>query len=176
MLLDDASYRKEYPPIEKVGQKVIVEVSTFILKMSKFDDLAMSYNVKFVVQLKWLDPNVRYANLKENYLENLVSEEKKRSIWIPPLTFNNTKGNKRISVDEPSSQVFVEKKGHYKVAPLSDILETLYYSGSENYVVLNTEYELNFNCYFDLHCFPFDTQVCGMEVRYYLFSGHTQDL
>ena len=110
MLLDAATYRKQYPPIKKVGQKVTVEVSTLILKMSEFDDLAMSYNLKFVLQLKWHDPNVRYANLKENYMENLVSKEKKRSIWIPPITFNNTEENVKISVDEPSARIFVEKK------------------------------------------------------------------
>ena len=164
MLLDSHTYRKQFPPIADMDHHVEVAVSAYIMKISNFNDLAMTYTIKFVLRLNWFDHHLTYANLKDNLHDNMVGYEKKHSIWIPPITLNNSEGNVWISVDEPSSKVYIEKKGKPVIGPTSDIHETYYYSGQENKVVFIAEYEHTFHCSFDLQCFPFDTQVCGMEV------------
>ena len=169
MLLDRHIYRKQYPPIEDMDHHVIVDISALILKMGNFQDLTMSYTVKFVLIMKWHDNHLMYANLKQNFRENLIDDEKKNSIWIPPLTFNNSDGNVMVSVDEPSAKVFVEKTGKPTVASTSVIDETLYYSGHDNNVVFIAEYENAFHCNFELTCYPFDTQICAVEVSGYFW-------
>ena len=165
MLLDEHFYRKQLPPIEDMNHHVHVDVSCRILNMGNFNDLAMSYVVKFILILKWHDHRLTYTNLKQDYHENLVNDEKKHAIWIPPLTLNNTDGNVMVSIDDPHSNVYVERSGQPTIGPPSIMDETLFYSGHDSKVVFISEYELNFHCSFDLVCYPFDTQICGMEVR-----------
>ena len=87
-----------------------------------------------------------------------------KAIELGAEDINNSDGNIWVSVDESSSKIYVERKGTHTVGPLSEIRETHYYTGDENNLVFEAEYENKFHCSYDLHCFPFDTQVCGMEV------------
>jgi hypothetical protein len=163
LVLDEHVYRKQFPPIADAHQHVDITFSALIINIGNFDDLSMTYTVKFVMILKWFDHHLTFANLKPNYHDNLIGD-KKHSIWIPPLCMNNSDGNIWVSVDEPSAKVYVERKGKHVVGPLSELQETHYYSGHENNLVFEAEYDNKFHCSYDLHCFPFDTQVCGMEV------------
>ena len=164
MLLDEHLYRKQFAPIANAHHHVEVKVAALITSIGNFDDLTMSYSIKFVLILKWFDHHLTFANLKPNYHDNMVGYEKKHAIWIPPVCMNNSEGNVWVSVDEPSSKVYIERQGTHTVGPLSEIHETHYYSGDENNLIFEAEYENNFHCNYNLHCFPFDTQVCGMEV------------
>jgi len=164
--LDEHVYRKQFPPIADAHHHIEVTVSALIVNIGNFDDLSMTYTVKFVMILKWFDHHLIFANLKPNYHDNLIGD-KKHSIWIPPLCMNNSDGNVWVSVDEPSAKIYVERKGKHVVGPLSELQETHYYSGHENNLIFEAEYDNKFHCTYDLHCFPFDTQVCGMEVRFF---------
>ena len=164
MLLDEHVYQKQFAPIADAHHHVEVKIAAIITSIGNFDDLTMSYSIKFVMILKWFDHHLTFANLKPNYHDNLVGYEKKHSIWIPPVCMNNSEGNVWVSVDEPSSKVYIERQGKHTVGPLSEIHETHYYSGDENNLIFEAEYENNFHCNYDLQCFPFDTQVCRMEV------------
>ena len=164
MLLDEHVYRKQFAPIADAHHHVEVKIAALITSIGNFDDLTMSYSIKFVLILKWFDHHLRFANLKPNYHDNLVGYDKKHAIWIPPVCMNNSEGNVWVSVDEPSSKLYIERQGKHTVGPLSEIHETHYYSGDENNLIFEAEYENSFHCNFNLQCFPFDTQVCGMEV------------
>ena len=166
MLLDEHVYRKQFAPIADAHGHVDVSVAAMISNIGNFDDLTMSYSVKFVLILKWFDHHLTFANLKPNYHDNIISDANKHSIWIPPLCMNNSDGNVWVSVDEPSSKVYIEKMEDHVVGPIEDIHETHYFAGAENNLIYEAEYENKFHCSYDLHCFPFDTQVCGMEVSF----------
>ena len=164
LMLDTHTYRKQYPPIADMDHHVDVKVGAYIINIGNFDDLAMTYSVKFVLKLKWYDHHLTYAYLKDDYHENMLGYEMKHAIWLPPLSLNNTEGNIWVSVDEPSSKVYILKEAKPVVAPATKLDEVHYYSGHENELYFTDEYEPKFSCSFDLACFPFDTQVCGMEV------------
>ena len=164
MLLDERVYRKQFVPMADAHHHVEVKISAIITSIGNFDVFTMSYAIKFIMILKWFDHHLTFVNLKPNYHDNLVGYEKKHLIWIPPVCMNNSEGNVWVSVDEPSSKVYIERQGKHTVGPLSEIHETHYYSGDENNLIFEAEYENNFHCNYDLQCFPFDTQVCRMEV------------
>ena len=165
LLLDEHVYRKQFAPIADAHHHVEVKVATLIVNIGNFDDLTMTYTIKFKLILKWYDHHLTFANLKDNFHDNLVGYEKKHSIWIPPICMNNSDGNVWVSVDEPSSKVYVEKQGIHEEGPISELHETHYYAGDDNNLIFEAMYENKFHCSYDLHCFPFDTQVCGMEVN-----------
>ena len=71
---------------------------------------------------------------------------------------------------EPRANILVEKLGEPRVAPPTVLDETLFYKGSENLMVYRTEYNLQFNCIYELGYYPFDIQTCTMEVSILLYS------
>ena len=59
--------------------------------------------------------------------------------------------------------------------PLADntqnAVEALIYEGADSRIIMTREYFVKFNCDFDLLMYPFDTQVCDMQlqVKFVLF-------
>ncbi len=52
----------------------------------------------------------------------------------------------------------------------------LKYSGEENMIHLSREYYVNFPCEFDLVYYPFDAQVCAMDIEVQNRNDHYLDL
>ncbi len=48
---------------------------------------------------------------------------------------------------------------------LSQLDESLIYEGEDNAVVLTGLYDLDLNCQFLMHAFPFDTQTCEIQIH-----------
>ena len=53
--------------------------------------------------------------------------------------------------------------------PLADstqnAVEALIYEGVDSRIIMTREYFVKFNCDFDLLMYPFDTQVCNMQLQ-----------
>jgi len=71
---------------------------------------------------------------------------------------------------DPMANIFIEKQGTPQVAPPTVLDETVFYKGSENFVVYRTEYNLLLNCIYDLSLYPFDTQTCTIEVNHHMVN------
>ena len=46
-----------------------------------------------------------------------------------------------------------------------ELHETAHYSGADNPIIYTREFDLEFKCFFDLIYFPFDTQICNIELK-----------
>ena len=93
--------------------------------------------------------------------QNLVPGNEASNLWVPELIFSNTDENMLITNDE-KAVLQIERKG--AKIPEGDVLsinQVLQYKGSENPLVFTRDFVQDFNCYFDLGAFPFDTQVCS---------------
>ena len=124
----------------------------------------MSFTVKFSLRLEWKDERLIFYNLNENPQSNIIDEQNKDKIWIPPLIFNNTFNNLRIK-NEESANIFVKKEGNHRDAPLSRVDEDYYYTGSENVLMFHNDYSLELHCNLDLQNYPFDTQTCAIQAN-----------
>ena len=51
--IDETLYHKEFPPLKKGGIKADVNVSMDILSISSFDELGMTFEITFHLQLLW---------------------------------------------------------------------------------------------------------------------------
>ena len=160
--VDPNNYNKEYPPISK-NSGVDVKVHVAIDKLQNIREIDMTFKAKFTLTMEWFDSRLRYKNLLDTELTNLVREEHKSQLWIPPLVFNNTDENIMVT-DQTTAVLFINKRGGHTAAPLTSINEDLYYEGSENVLVLKIDYDLTFRCNFHLGDYPFDTQICKIEV------------
>jgi len=104
--------------------------------------------------------------------KNLIGSPEKETLWIPPLIFNNSETNTMLTMHreqgDPIANILIERQGTPQVAPPTVLDETLFYKGSENFVVYRTEYNLLLNCIYDFSLYPFDTQTCTIEVKHYM--------
>ena len=157
-------YNKDYPP-RKEGHPLDVKVTVIIVAISEVQELHMIFTSKLTVVLEWKDERVTFSNLKPEDLTNLIGHEKATDLWIPPLIFNNTKKNVKV-VHSETANLFVNQRGPAKVESLSSVNENFLYQGSENILVYRIDYEMTYNCVFDLTAYPFDTQTCTIQVSW----------
>ena len=165
--IDARTYRKEYPPMEKDGQesrrKIPVNVSMSISAISNILDIKESFQAKFTIILQWYDNRLAFYFLRNSTTSNLIGGEEKNLVWIPPLIFNSTDSNEMI-VNNPSSNMFVRKRGAGEFFDLSNVNEGTIYKGSENPLLFTSKYVSTHHCVFELHYYPFDTQICEIQV------------
>ncbi len=57
-------YRGEYPPIEPGQNWTTVFVDIDIFSIGSFEEIAMTYDVKFTIKLEWFDGRLTFTNLK----------------------------------------------------------------------------------------------------------------
>jgi len=62
------------------------------------------------------------------------------------------------------SALIVQRRGKPTPNPVTEIPENEIFAGAENPFLYNRTYELEFNCEFELHKFPFDFQNCHIDV------------
>ena len=171
--LDKFSYRKEQPPSmsSTCTDEVNVTLSFEIFKISKFLEVGNSFNMKFLIFAKWLDNRLTFRNLKDNVFKNVVGTQQKNLLWIPPLIFNNSEDTTTLSLnrqgmDDTMVNLFVERgyNNKFSFAEPSYLDETYFYKGEENLLLLTTEYNMILHCNYELEDYPFDTQLCTMDV------------
>ena len=171
--LDKFNYRQEQPPSMSSActDEVNVTLSFEIFKISKFLEVGHSFNVKFLIIAKWLDNRLTFRNLKDNVFKNVVGTQQKNLLWIPPLIFNNSEDTTTLSinrqgVDDTMVNLFVERgyNNKFSFAAPSYLDETYFYKGEENLLLLTTEYNTILHCNYELEDYPFDTQLCTMDV------------
>lgn len=136
--------------------------------LSEFLEVRFSYRAKFLITVKWYDHRLKFANLKDSMFKNLIGIPGKETLWIPLLIFNRSEKNTMLTMDREAgdhvANIIIEKRGKPEIAPPTILDETVFYKGSDNPVVYRTEYNLLFNCIYELGHYPFDIQTCTIEV------------
>ena len=173
MLMDESNYDKQHTPQNTTNSKHALNVfaSLGVLMLGEFSEIDLSYKIKFLFEVQWFDQRLSFQNLGNDTYRNIIGTDEKKQIWTPPLSFNNSDKTTSLtidrSVDEPSVNIYVKRSGRWKVAPPSYLHEAYLYKGSENPLIMRTEYNLKVQCVYLLSFYPFDHQLCRMQVRYY---------
>ena len=68
--------------------------------------------------MTWLDTRVDIYNLKNYTTLNTLPESERKSIWVPKLTFNNTKNNME-TMNDAKAIASVTKLGNFTRSPLT---------------------------------------------------------
>ena len=66
-----------------------MNVSITIGSITNLDQTANTFEVKFILELKWTDPALTYVNLNSNGNRNKISEDQKFKLWMPKIKFTN---------------------------------------------------------------------------------------
>ena len=158
------SYNKYLSPGAGAGAARVPVLGSMTLHLlASFDPVTGSYAAEFTLQLRWFDHRLSFNNLRAAPKINLIQPEQTEAIWFPHFVFDNT-DTKKTSVIDTKSSVQVDKAGAGRLSGPQELENKLVYSGSDNSVVYQRYYSLLLDCQYTLHWYPFDTQVCHLDI------------
>ena len=158
------SYNKYLSPGAGAGAARVPVLGSMTLHLlASFDPVTGSYAAEFTLQLRWFDHRLSFNNLRAAPKINLIQPEQTEAIWFPHFVFDNT-DTKKTSVIDTKSSVQVHKAGAGRLSGPQELENKLVYSGSDNSVVYQRYYSLLLDCQYTLHWYPFDTQVCHLDI------------
>ena len=139
-------------------------LSLTINSLEHIEEVKMSFSVKFNLEIEWYDKNMDWQNLNDDMFLNIVSKDVVDKLWVPHIIFKNTEKNYESKIDEKSI-ILVKRHGNRSLSSMKEIEEIAYYKGSENSLLYSRDFYHRFQCHFDLHDYPFDTQVCSILMK-----------
>ena len=159
----DTSYNRFLSPPHS-GSRLSVNVSLTIHSISGFDPILSIYENQFTVVLKWYDSRLLYNNLRLPPKINAMKPNEYEQIWFPYFIFRNTKSKVKSLVDE-NAVLKVVRNGSGSLSGLDKIENKYVFHGDENYIEYERFYAQDFECEYFLHWYPFDRQICYLEIR-----------
>ena len=164
--LDEKRYIKDDPPPPPLqGQKLGVELSMVIKNILDINEVQQVLALKFDLKQVWLDSRLQFYNLKHDIDMNTLSTAEKSIIWVPKIVFSNTRED-LTSKNDKKSFVKVFRSDNVNGSLISrDVNEDiLVYQGSNTELRINRVYEVEFICNYDMRNYPFDIQVCTVDL------------
>ena len=137
------------------GKPLLVKIGYFIFGFYDISELNMDFTLSYYMRMTWVDSRLsfepsHFGNISEVILH---PEQMEKSIWRPDPFYRNEKGqsiSKSFSVADSLSRV-----------------------NSTGEVFLSRKLQTTFRCHMRLNSYPFDTQMCSMDIGSY---AHTIDI
>jgi hypothetical protein len=108
---------------------------------------------------------LQYVNIQDSERhKNIIGKERKDEMWIPYFTFDNSVKEAYIKNDQLSSLTIMKRGFGSKKLNLY-MQEDFWYNGAENSLVYSRNFKMDFECEFEQLYFPFDTQICSIQVN-----------
>ena len=162
----DESYNKEITPPPEKGDLSEVGVSIEIENILEIDEIGGMFRSKYYLTTSWYDSRLSFHNLKRNKQRNILGKGEQSSIWTPQMVFSNTNNNDETATDNRTTlKVIPNNDFKYDVGDSSYLHNIQIFSGSSNQLEMSRSYSTSFLCTYKLSWYPFDTQLCSMDIR-----------
>ena len=158
---DHKSYRKKIPPNANDATRTNVEVNLSIIFINRINELHMQFSSRVMIRIKWRDPRLHFHDLFEG--STILDEKEVNSIWKPPLFLSNSLELLSL-VENKFLQVQVLRQNKGKLKSEKELHEGMIYDGNENDLMMTAKFETEFTCSYQLHSYPFDSQICFIEL------------
>ena len=162
--LDEEKYLKDKtPPPLQEGKNLDVMLSINIYNILGIQEVQNIIVLKFDMESTWLDSRLEFYNLKlDPVMNNLIFAEK-QMIWVPTILFSNTQEDLTSKNDEKSFITIVLKQNGSLIG--SEVNEDIMvYNGAHNKIKFNRVYKIEFICTYDMRYYPFDIQMCTVDL------------
>ena len=162
--LDEEKYLKDKtPPPLLEGGKLPVELSMDIFNILDIQEVQNTITLKFDLQAKWFDSRLSFYNLKLDKQMNTLIYVESQMIWVPYILFFNTK-NHLTSQNDEQTFVTVLRNQEGRLIGTTVNEDIMIYDGATNPIKLNRVYQIEFICEYDMQFYPFDIQVCNIDL------------
>ena len=160
------NYNKNIPPIGSARDGSIIPVnvslSITLMKVVEIEEVDHSIHLQFQVTMMWKENRVKYQNLKKKTSLNTLTANDINTIWLPLIVYENTDQKEVTRLGENwewATDVTVTREGNFTRSGVEEVDEAEIFEGAENRLTMNQTYTLEFQCYYELRRYPFDTQV-----------------
>ena len=170
----DDTYSKEInpPPIGTL-LKTAVNISMNISSVLEIDEIKGFVFVKYVLITNWKDSRLTFHNLKRQEEMNIVTEDQKAEIWTPKLIFANTNDDdETITDDRAVLKIIPDTKFAFSAADLTSLDNINIFNGDLSSLEMTRSYSTKFICDYDMSWYPFDSQICFMNL---VLKGNADD-
>ena len=134
-----------------------------IMVVQDIQEVAQYLELKFSISLQWMDARVVYYNIKPDQKLNSLTLDEQLSLWTPTIVFWNTKEQLRtVNDDKTFGSIKREANGSIIGKEVNEDIEV--YSGSENGITISRVYSIRFYCEYQMAWYPFDQQVCTIQM------------
>lgn len=160
----DPSYNKLLPPPPEEGKnKVQVQVDVTINSLNSFELIDSSFELEFVLALKWFDSRLVFNNLRESQNSNVMGPDEKSAIWFPSIILENTKKKHKFIIDA-EADISIERNETGKLADSTFTENKMLFSGDGNPIHYKRLDNIILNCIYELSWYPFDKQSCYIVI------------
>ena len=163
MLVMKATYNSKIAPFafDYVKSEVIpvnVNVSMAVIDVLSISEKDLVYVLKFRFLMVWYDYRLKYHNLKESRSLNSLGREDIDKLWIPFIVFSNTEKSESTKGND-ETEVTISREGDFAESAVNVMEEINIFDGNQNRITFQQIYSKTFKCLYQLHLYPFDTQV-----------------
>ncbi|XP_041357665.1 glycine receptor subunit alpha-2-like [Gigantopelta aegis] len=135
------------PPSFDQDLPTFVECAIYVDSFDSISEASMDYTVSLLLHMVWNQPGLKYL-YDVPYFE--VDPKNMEKIWIPDLYFPN------------------EKKAAFHNVMMPNKMMRIYPDGSLSYYA---RLSLTFSCPMNLRFYPFDKQVCALQMESFGFDS-----
>ena len=169
LLVMESNYNKKIAPFSFDNEKqtnipAMINVSISVIDVLKIEEVNHVYVLKFRLTLEWYDFRIRYYNLKKERSSNALSLEEHKQLWIPYLVFENTENNEATEGTKDTELTLV-REGNFIRSDKTIPEEINIFEGGSNRIMFEQIYTKEFKCVYELHLYPFDTQVAEVSIQ-----------
>ena len=170
LIVFEGNYNKITPPIESDNGIVIptdVSISITLMKVVEIEETDHSIHLQFQISFEWRENRVKYLNLKRKTSLNALTKVDIEDLWLPLIIYDNTdqKESTRLAPwNDWETTVTVTREGEFMRSDLRDVDEIEIFKGSKNKLTMYQTYTKQFQCKYQLHRYPFDTQVWWLNI------------
>ena len=168
------SYNRKVPPIVTENTTSFspakLGISIILMKVVSINEVNHKIQFQFSIEMAWKENRAKFYNLKQDSSLNSLQDDEISSLWLPLFIYDNTdqKESTRLSAREADLQwtttLTVIKEGNFTRSGLEEADEKEIFQGKENRLVMTQTYTKEFQCLYILQRYPFDTQVCKIEM------------
>jgi hypothetical protein len=163
MLALKKSYNKLIPPVVIVSNTIMpahVNVSIVLLKIVSMAEVQHSIDFQFEVVLSWKENRATYNNLKQKTALNALTKEDISMLWLPYVIYDNTDMKEAVQLEVGlKTTMVINREGSFISSGVEHVDEIETFQGEGNALKMQQTYTKRFQCQYQLHRYPFDTQV-----------------
>ncbi|XP_042204130.1 uncharacterized protein LOC121853820 [Homarus americanus] len=155
-----SGYQQHVPPRGPNDTNLIVTPSVNITRITHVDNIRMTIGVEFLISLTWRDDRLTFRNLKPRK-ETIIPKADLKHIWRPQYRVTPLEGSQVRLLNDFA---VVPSANNATIPDFNTVNRDLGYPGADNDIVSSEKYTAVLTCNFDLYVYPFDIQVCSINI------------
>ncbi|KAG7156282.1 Gamma-aminobutyric acid receptor subunit beta-like 9, partial [Homarus americanus] len=153
-------YRRHLPPRGPNDTTLIITPSITVARITNVDDMRMTISAEFLISLMWKDDRLTFKHLHSDK-ETTITKADLDLIWRPQYQITPLEGG-QVSLLDDFAEVI--SANNATMPNFNTVNRDVGYPGASNAMISSERYTAILTCDFDLYVYPFDIQVCSINI------------